>query len=298
MANPCPVDLPPLARRLTIDTPGGPLAALDAQPGQGSPIRGLAVMVHGFTGSKEDFIPLLAPLVSAGFRVVCFDQRGQYESPGPARANAYSMEAFGEDLVTVIGTVADGRAVHLLGHSFGGLVARRAVIARPGAVRSLTLLDSGPDGQSLSRSRMLGILSWVIRIGGSRVVAALVAGMAAAFTAGIGLPSGGSAQRRRWLRHRWAKTSRAGLVGMLGALAAEPDLVADLEATAVPVLVMYGNSDNNCPPAIQMDMARRLKARLEIIDDAGHTPNEDRPEVTARNLVEFWTTVDGRHRPA
>ncbi len=85
---------------------------------------------------------------------------------------------------------------------------------------------------------------------------------------------------------------------MLGALAAEPDLVADLEATAVPVLVMYGNSDNNCPPATQMDTARRLKARLEIIDDAGHTPNEDQPEVTARNLVEFWTTVDGRHRPA
>jgi pimeloyl-ACP methyl ester carboxylesterase len=298
LANPYPVDLPPSARRLTIDTPGGPLAALDAQPRHGSPIRGLAVTVHGFTGSKEDFIPLLAPLVSAGFRVVCFDQRGQYESPGPARANAYSMEAFAEDLVTLIGTVADGQAVHLLGHSFGGLVARRAVIARPGAVRSLTLLDSGPDGPSLSRSRMLGVLGWVFRLGGSRVVTAFAAGVVAAFTAGIGPASGVSAQRRRWLRHRWAKTSRAGLVGMLGALAAEPDLVADLEATAVPVLVMYGNSDNNCPPATQMDMGRRLKARLEIIDDAGHTPNEDQPEVTARNLVEFWTTVDGRHRPA
>ena len=85
---------------------------------------------------------------------------------------------------------------------------------------------------------------------------------------------------------------------MLGALAAEPDLVADLKATAIPVLVMYGNSDNNCAPATQMDMARRLKARLEIINDAGHTPAEEQPEVTARKLVEFWTAVDGQHRPA
>jgi pimeloyl-ACP methyl ester carboxylesterase len=304
LANPYPVDLPPSARRLTIDTRSGPLAALDARPSHGSPIRGLAVMVPGFTGSKEDFIPMLAPLVSAGFRVVCFDQRGQYESPGPAHANAYSIEVFAADLLTVIRTVADGQAVHLLGHSFGGLVARRAVIARPVAVRSLTLLDSGPDGPSLSRSRMLGVLGWVIRLGGSRmlaagsVVAAFTGSVVAAFAARLGPWSGASAERLRWLRHRWAKTSRAGLVGMLGALAAEPDLVADLEATAVPVLVMYGNSDNNCPPATQMGMARRLKARLEIINDAGHTPTEDQPEVTARNLVEFWTAVDSRHRPA
>lgn len=296
MASPYPADLPPSARRLTIDTQSGPLAALDARPSHGSPIRGLAVMVPGFTGSKEDFAPMLAPLVSAGFRVVCFDQRGQYESPGPAHANAYSIDAFAADLLAIIGTVADGRAVHLLGHSFGGLVARRAVIARPGAVRSLTLLDSGPDGPSLSRSRMLGVLGWIIRLGGSRVLGTFMAGVGAALIAGIGPRSVDSAERLRWLRHRWAKTSRAGLVGMLGVLAAEPDLVADLKATAVPVLVMYGNSDNNCPPATQLDMARRLRARLEIINDAGHTPNEDQPEVTARNLVEFWTAVDGRHR--
>jgi pimeloyl-ACP methyl ester carboxylesterase len=80
---------------------------------------------------------------------------------------------------------------------------------------------------------------------------------------------------------------------MLGVLAAEPDLVADLEATAVPVLVMYGNRDDNCPPATQMDMARRLKARLEIIDDAGHCPNEDQPQVTARKLIDFWRISGG-----
>ena len=80
---------------------------------------------------------------------------------------------------------------------------------------------------------------------------------------------------------------------MLRALATEPDLVATLAATAVPVLVMCGAGDNVWSPAIQIDMARRLAARLEVIDNAGHTPNEEQPQVTARKLLEFWTIVDG-----
>jgi pimeloyl-ACP methyl ester carboxylesterase len=278
-----PPGMPESARRLTIDTRTGPLAALDARPSHGSPLHGVAVMVPGFSGSKEDFIPMLAPITSAGFRVVCFDQRGQYESPGPPRADAYSMGAFAEDLLTVIGTVADGQTVHLLGHSFGGLVARRAVMARPIAVRSLTLLDSGPDGASLSRGRLLGALGWVIRLGGPRVLAPFMAGV------------GPRADRLRWLRQRWSKTGRAGLIGILRALAAEPDLTVGLAATSVPVLVMCGDSDTMWPPATQIDMARRLTAQLEVINNAGHTPNEDQPQVTARKLLEFWTTIADDH---
>jgi len=284
MTDPYPMGMPESVRRLTIDTRSGRLAALDARPGHGSPVRGLAVMVPGFTGSKEDFIPILAPIASAGFRVVCFDQRGQYESPGPPHGDAYSMEAFAKDLLAVIGTVADGQAVHLVGHSFGGLVARRVVIAEPGAVRSLTLLDSGPDGASLSQSRLLGVLGWLIRLGGPAVLATLIAG--------VGPRVGVSAKRLRWLRHRWSKTSRAGLMGMLRVLAAEPDLVASLAATSVPVLVMFGESDTVWPPAAQIDMARRLTARLEVIDHAKHTPSEDQPQATARNLLDFWAIAD------
>lgn len=284
-----PIGMPESVRRLTIDTRGGPLAALDSRPSHRSPVHGLAVMVPGFSGSKEDFIPMLAPIASAGFRVVCFDQRGQYESPGPPRAEAYSIEAFAEDLLTVIGTVAEGQAVHLLGHSFGGLVARRAVIAAPSAVRSLTLLDSGPDGASLSRGRLLGVLGWVIRLGGPRILTTLVAG--------VGPRLGASADRLRWLRHRWSKGSHAGLIGILRALAAEPDLVSSLAAASVPVLVMCGDGDNVWSPATQIDMARRLTARLEVINNAGHTPNEEQPQVTARKLLEFWTIVDGDHGP-
>jgi len=59
--------------------------------------------------------------------------------------------------------------------------------------------------------------------------------------------------------------------------------------------VMCGDSDTMWPPATQIDMARRLTAQLEVINNAGHTPNEDQPQVTARKLLEFWTTIADDH---
>src|SRR3954470_20839418 len=66
----------------------GPLVGLDTG---GEAVRGTVLMVAGYTGSKEDFAPLLAPLADAGYRVVAIDQRGQYESPGPDDPAAYSV---------------------------------------------------------------------------------------------------------------------------------------------------------------------------------------------------------------
>ena len=56
-----PLAVPDSVLRVFIDTDGGSLAALDSRP-VGS-AQGTAVFVPGFSGSKEDFIPMLAVLV-------------------------------------------------------------------------------------------------------------------------------------------------------------------------------------------------------------------------------------------
>jgi pimeloyl-ACP methyl ester carboxylesterase len=281
-----PVRLPAAARRRTLWTAGGRLAALEAAPAAPVPVRGVVVLLPGFTGSKEDFIPLLSPIAAAGYRVIGYDQRGQYESDGPARERAYSMELFARDLREVIGMVGDGGPVHLAGHSFGGLVARNLVIAEPALVRSLTLLDSGPAGTSLLRARWLGLLAGLIRLCGPAVFAALAA--QAARWAGV--PAG----RLPWLRHRLVHTQRAGLVGMCQALSREPDRVDELASTPVPVLVICGEHDDAWSPKVQEEMARRLDAPMVIIKNAGHTPNEDQPEATAGAMLRFWDLAERR----
>jgi pimeloyl-ACP methyl ester carboxylesterase len=248
------------------------------------PVRGVAVLVPGFTGSKEDFVPLLSPMAAAGYRVICYDQRGQYESAGPDREGTYSIALFARDLREVIGVAGNGGPVHLAGHSFGGLVARHLVIAEPALVRSLVLLDCGPAGASLRHARWLGLLTGLIRLCGPAVLAALVV-QASRWT---GVPAG----RLPWLRYRLVRTRRASLVGMCRALSHEPDRTGELASTPVPVLVIAGENDDVWSPQVQEDMARRLNAPIAIIKGAGHTPNEDQPQTTADAMLRFWDIAE------
>ena len=279
-----PLAVPDSVLRVFIDTDGGSLAALDSRP-VGS-AQGTAVFVPGFSGSKEDFIPMLAVLGTAGYRVVCIDQRGQYESTGPMEPDEYSMALFTRDLLAVITAVGRSGPVHLLGHSFGGLVARRAAIAASSRVRSLTLLDSGPDGASLSRRRLLGPLTWLIRLSSPAVLAAMLARVAPK----TGVPD----NRLTWMRYRLQLSNRANLIAVCRAMAAEPDLVEELLATAIPCLVLCGEDDDAWSADTQIEMADRLAARVVVIKNAGHTPNEDQPEDTAEALLTFWKAIDSR----
>src|SRR3954453_9993985 len=83
------------AAHRTFPGRAGPLAALDTG---GEAVRGTALLVAGYTGSKEDFAPLLAPVADAGYRVVAIDQRGQFESPGPDDPAPSSVTALGLDV--------------------------------------------------------------------------------------------------------------------------------------------------------------------------------------------------------
>src|SRR3954471_3513098 len=107
----------------------GPLVALDTGAGDGATV----LLVAGYTGTKEDFAPILAPLAAAGVRAVAIDQRGQYESPGPDDPAAYSVDVLAADVLLVSALLRGegGGPLHLLGHSFGGLVCRGAVLADP-----------------------------------------------------------------------------------------------------------------------------------------------------------------------
>jgi pimeloyl-ACP methyl ester carboxylesterase len=249
----------------------GPVAVLVAEPTV--PIRGTVLMVPGYTGSKEDFAPILVPVTAAGFRVVAMDLPGQYQSPGPDRREAYTVDWLGSVVDEVAATVDDA-PVHLLGHSFGGLVARAALLMRPQRYRSLVLLCSGPAGIDGARRERMDRLEVVAPQGLSAVWAAIEAED----------PAAAAAPEAVFLRERFLSCSLAGLLGMGDALRDEPDRVAPVRETGVPALVCFGVDDDAWPPAVQRDMAHRLGARLAVIDGAA----EENPAATAAALIDFW----------
>ncbi|GAA3393207.1 alpha/beta fold hydrolase [Cryptosporangium minutisporangium] len=280
---------PHRATRVDFPGPGFPVAGWDASPPTGSR-RGTALFVPGYTGSKEDFAPLVDPLTDAGYRVVAIDQPGQFESPGPDSPLGYTV-AWLAEVVRAVAAALDDGPVHLVGHSFGGLVSRGAVLAAPGDFRSLTLLCSGPEAiLGARRDRM------------ARLEALLPLGMAAVYDAveeGARLDPKwreASPELKAFLKKRFIASSAAGLRGMGDALGSEPDRTADLAATGVPLLVCYGEHDDAWLPPVQADMARRLGARHVVIQRAAHSPAIENTAETVFALERFWTAVDGDER--
>ena len=263
----------------------GPLTALDTG-GDGE--RGTVLLVAGYTGSKEDFAPLLRPLCAAGLRVVALDQRGQYESPGPDDPARYSVPELGADLLAVARVLADETGVpHLVGHSFGGLVARAAVLADPAAFASLTLLGSGPSRLVGPRADLLDHLGPLLEAGGVPLVHETLQQLAMTDPKAQAVP----APTRAFYGRRFLANSAAGLRGMADAMTSEPDRVAELAATGVPVLVAHGIADDAWTPEVQADMARRLGARHAVIPGSIHSPAVENPPETLAVLLDFWASV-------
>lgn len=283
-----PLPLPPGTRRRSVDVPGGPLAVLE-HDGDGVPV----VLVPGFTGSKEDFRLVLAPLASEGRPTVAIDQRGQYESPGPDDPAAYAVEALAADLLDLLDALG-GRPVHLVGHSFGGLVSRSAVLKRPEAVRSLTLMCSGPEALTGPRVELLPLMASVLDSGGMPALVDAVEALGADDPRTQSL----TPEVRAFLRVRMLASSPAGLLGMAAGLTGEPDRVAELRATGLPLLVLHGAADDAWTPAVQADMAERLGARYVVVPDAMHSPAVENPASTAAALNAFFADVEsGRVSP-
>jgi pimeloyl-ACP methyl ester carboxylesterase len=236
--------------------------------------RGDALMIHGYTGSKEDFADVGPLLAWRGYRVVTYDQRGQHESPHSPREDAYSIVRLASDAIDLADRY-ELSSPHLLGHSFGGLVAQRAAVIAPRTWASLTLLCSGPHGRPglPDLIDMIDVLS--------------VHTMAEAW--GLRFESDPrSRSRYDLLKRRWLRSDPRSVTSHARELLSAPSIVGSVRETGIRSHVLYGEQDDAWPLATQDQMALELGAPRTIIPGAGHCPNEDRPMETATVIADFW----------
>ncbi|HZP49783.1 alpha/beta hydrolase [Actinocrinis sp.] len=306
MSTPLSTELPRCARRVDLPRPDGPLAAIEARPDR--PAVAAALLVPGFTGSKEDFLHLLEPLTAAGVYVLAIDQRGQCDSCGLAepagytehgpRGKGYGTSVFASDIRALVRGLAveTHLPVHLLGHSFGGHTVREALLGAHrdleaedspdlGALlplASVTFLDSGPAAVlgKASRDRLDVLLAVENQLTLQQIHELSP------------MDRHPDPEVSAFLLRRWLANDPGSIFAIARRLLTEPDRTDDLKALLgawdLPCLVMTGADEDVWSAPLLRDTADRLGAQFALIPDCGHSPNTDRPELVADGLLEFW----------
>jgi pimeloyl-ACP methyl ester carboxylesterase len=249
-----------------------------------------AVLVPGFTGSKEDFIAVLPLLAESGVGALAFDQLGQYQSVGSDDPADYDVDRLAADLAEVVVEGARRRGgpgePHLIGHSFGGLVVQAAVAAGRVHPATLTLLCSGPG--ALPEERWAGLPGLVAALDQHDLATIwrIMREMEQAEDVVPPAPGVGA-----FLEERWHANHPVQLRAVATHLMREPDRTAQLApivAAGLPTTVMWGEHDDAWPLAAQEGMARRLGAIGVELPGMGHSPNAQDASALVRALLAAW----------
>ena len=226
------------------------------------------VFVHGLVmDNLSSFYFTLANPVAAHAEVILYDLRGHGLSDRPPRGYAVS------DFVADLAALLPDRPVHVVGNSFGGVVALALAAAHPARVASLALIDAH-DGTAGWAAQMAATLALK---GDARD-----AKIAASFQHWLGRHS--EKKRTKLARHAEALVEHTTLVADLRG--SPPLDEPALRAVACPVLAIYG-ADSDVRARGEA-LARILpRCELAIVPGATHSVLWEQTALVRGRIVEW-----------
>ncbi len=270
-----------LVRERQVDLGDVSLALAESGAGQ----RPL-MLVHGFTGAKEDFTPWLDRLAESGWHAVAPDLRGHGESSKPAVESEYSFESMAADALRLADALGWERFV-LLGHSMGGMVAQFMARAAAARLAGLILMDTAHGPLEHLDAELIQAAVTIVRTQGMAALAKVMAERQG--------PLHTPAYQRllddqpgyaEFGERKLLATSPALYAAMAPEFLVTPDRLDSLRLlpASLPVLIIVGELDQ---PFIEPSrrMAHAIAAStLTVIPDAGHSPQFENPDT-------WWVAV-------
>ncbi|GAA0966098.1 alpha/beta hydrolase [Acrocarpospora macrocephala] len=251
--------------------PVGDLTVAYTDSGEGEPL----ILVHGGESDRGQF-DALRPFLGPGIRAISYDQRDTGDTVNSDEP--YTIADLGADLAGLVESLGLDKA-HVLGTSFGGMVAMHAALDHPERIQSVALVATTPNrsftGPALDRmlelepaARRAFMLDVLISPQGQAENPALVDRARSVLT-----PRSDEQNTRR-----------------NNAVAAH-DCLDRLAGLQMPALVVQGTDDPLIRADAAEEMAKRIPdARLELINGGRHGIATEFPHLVAGIVREFVHT--------
>ena len=247
--------------------------------GTGMPVA----FIHGFPHNRTLWAPQVSALVDRA-RCIALDLRGFGES---SRTGPFTMDQYADDVAMLLRMLGIERTV-VAGLSMGGYIAFSFWRRHREMVRALVLADTraGADSEE-ARSKRRSLID-VARSRGSEAVAdGQIVGMI------------GKSTREKQpaliddVHRMLASAPVDGISGALEAMIGRVDSTATLATIDVPTLVVVGAEDVLTPVSEAEILHEAIRgSRLEVIEQAGHVSNLERPAAFNHVLSEFLAALD------
>lgn len=250
------------------------------------------VLLHGFTGSAENWLPLFPQLAAPRRRLLALDMLGHGLSSSPTDPMRYTMEHCQHDILAVLYKlgVIPGEAV-LLGYSMGGRIALGTALARK--FRGLILESASPGlvdpADRAQRQQSDSILADRIELEG---VPAFITWweQIPLFASQRNLPP----DKQAALHAQRLRNNAQGLANSLRGVGTgvQPALHGRLSELTCPTLLLTGSLDQKFCQIAQEMLSQLPQAQHTIVPDAGHTIHLEQPEIFATLANTFLKHYD------
>lgn len=243
--------------------------------GDGAPV----LLLHGIGGSAGSFTEQI-PVLARRHTVLAWDAPGYGRSADPDGAPGMSgYAALAAGLLDGLGPA------HVIGVSWGGVIATRLALEHPAAVRSVVLAGStrGSGRTRATRAAMMARPAALERDGAERFAAERAPKL---------LSPSAPARLRDQVAATMASSIRLPGYGYAAASMAETAHDHVLASLAVPVLVVCGRQDTVTGVKESAALAAAIPgARFRVIEHAGHLANQEQPDRFNAITDDFWKEV-------
>jgi 3-oxoadipate enol-lactonase len=246
--------------------------------GTGLPV----VFLHAFPLNRTMWDPQIGALV-AECRCIAIDMRGFGDS---APAEPYSMDRYADDVAGVLDTLQIERAV-IVGLSMGGYVAFAFWRRHRARVRALVLADTRSAADTVEvLERRRELLDAAETQGPTAVANMQIAGL-------VGKTTRDKRPDIYDSMHRMmAQAPIEGVIGAIHAIMERPDSTPTCSTIDVPTLIVVGEEDALTPPKEAHKLNGAISgSRVEIIQQAGHLSNVERPAAFNTVVSEFLASL-------